>query len=218
MLRMSYETLDGCANIDLEDEEQLRELFLTPEVVRYLEMVDASSRAEAERGYLNWAREWLKELASHPRNASEGGVMPGKLHFRIPGTQRYFFSIKQAVLSLAVSAGPAAAVALLVPPLLILKLVPASISAGKALWDAAASLSDSDLDVYTAASRAIDQNSLRTLASKGATLEDIEGVFETDPKLLMPKNLKDKLNSLCERNILTKDAKTSSVTQYFKKL
>jgi hypothetical protein len=215
---MSYETLDGYAHFDLDDDAQLRDLFLTAEMNTYLDSLDPQERTEAEREFLTWARAWLKELAADPRSYSDGGIEPGKLHFKIPGTDRYFFSIKQAVLSLAVSVAPAAAVAMLVPPILVLKLLPASVAAGKALWDSAAALSDSDLDVYTAVSRAIDRNTMRTLASRGATSDDIEKIFDEDAKLLKPKNLKDKLSSLCDRNVLRKDAKSSSETQYFKKL
>lgn len=215
---MPYETLDGYAHFDLDDDALLRELVLTPELNAYLDTLDPQQRTEMERDFLIWVRAWLTELAAHPRSASDGGTLPGKLSVRIPGTDRYFFSIKQAVLSLAVSVAPAAAVAMLVPPVFVLKLVPASVAAGKALWDAGAALSDSDLDVYTAVSRAIDRNSIRTLASKGATFEDIDEVFDRDAKLLKPKNLKDKLNNLCDRNVLRKDSKSSSETQYFKKL
>ena len=43
-------------------------------------------------------------------------------------------------------------------------------------------------------------------------VEDIEKVFDGDAKLLEPKNLKDKLSSLCYRNVLRKDSKSSSET------
>ena len=215
---MPYDTLDGYANIDPEDDDLLRELFLTPEVKERLEQVAPAARADAERAYLEGVRQFLSELSNDPRNLGDGGVAPAQLHIRIPFTDRYFFSIKQSLLSLSTTVLPAAVVTVLLPPLIILKLAPSVVSAGKAVWDAAAVLnSDSDRDVYTAVSRAIERTKLHTLDGYGATLEEIEESFKRDDKLLRPRNLSDKLSDLCTRHVLEKDT-SGPVTQYFKKL
>jgi hypothetical protein len=212
---MPYDSMDGYAYLDPEDNDQLRELFLTQEVRGHLAKRYPDELAEAEQQYLKGVRELLRIFQDDPKNASDGGVLAGELHVRIPGTDRYFFSIKQTLLSLAVTVVPAAAVTLLVSPILLLKLAPATVSAGKAVWDSAAVLSDSDLDVYTAVVRSIERNRSVMLGPRGATKTGIEESFRLDPKLARPDNLDDKLASLCQRNVLKKDT-TRSETEYGK--
>jgi hypothetical protein len=212
---MPYESLDGYAYVDPENEGLLHELFFTEEIKAALARLDTEARAAAERDYLQAIREALKQLEQHPANAGDGGIEPGELHVKVPGTERYFFSIKQALLSLTVSVVPAAAVTLLVPPLVVLKLVPSVVSAGKAVWDAAAALkSETDLDVYVAVVAALERNKLRTLGGAGATLDDIKESFRRQAKD-PPGNLTDKLTDLCKRAVLKKDT-SSTVTEYYK--
>jgi hypothetical protein len=210
-----YSSMDGYSRIDPADDDQLKELFLTQEVRDHLTEKYPTNLAEATQEYLQGIRAMLKELEDSPRNQTDGGTSTGQLHIRVPGTERYFFSIKQSLLSFAVTIIPSVAVTLLVPPLVILKLAPTTASAGKAVWDASAKLSDSDLDVYTAVVRAIERNRTVTLGPKGATKENILSSFDLDSRLDKPKNLDDKLADLCKRNVLTKDA-SGSITQYFK--
>lgn len=212
---VSYDSMDGYAQLDPDDDDELKALFLTPEIMNLLREKYPDNLTEATQEYVKGIRALLKELADSPRNQTDGGTGTGELHLRVPGTDRYFFSIKQSLLSLAVTVIPSVAITLLVPPLVLLKLAPTTISAGKAVWDATAKLSDSDLDAYTAVVRAIERNRSVTLGPRGATKENILASFELDKKLDKPNNLDDKLADLCKRNVLRKDV-SGSETQYFK--
>jgi hypothetical protein len=195
--------------------------FIPPWLRAYLDKLSEEQRQKFLTEYAGAIRSLIQRLAASPVNEGPDDLQRGKFSARIPGTNK-FLNLKSSLWTALKYGAPLALAASLAPPLLaVLGIAVGShvtlatvAGAGKALYDAFASLNPMEMDTYSAVAAAIERNKNKTLENSGASLPQIMESFQLDKQLLRPQDPEAMLKNLVDKKVLTQDA-SSGVSQYF---